>query len=90
MLGMFGFILGGIGCLIYCGRTKTFLFYSGMKYHSITRINIGNFWSKIFSGLDFMMLGGRSVWRCAAYRKPCFPNSTCRAILLRPRSKPVL
>ena len=38
MLGMFGFILGGIGCLIYCGRTKTFLFYSGMKYHSMTKL----------------------------------------------------
>ena len=38
ILEILGFIIIGIGALLYCSRTNTFFFYPGMKYHSATKI----------------------------------------------------
>lgn len=38
ILGILGFIISGIGILLYCTRTNTFLFHPGMKYYSTTKL----------------------------------------------------
>ena len=40
MIELLGFILGLIGSVMYCVRTNTFLFYPGMKYPAMSKLEI--------------------------------------------------